>query len=224
MKKITGLVVAALLCAGLFVAALSSPAIAQPPYDRYERGYPPGGPPPARALAPPRHAVYGQPYFFAQAGIFEPNNSSNGLDGYDSGGNFNIGIGSRVSPILAVEGTFGGYSADVGPNEVTVVPVTVGIRLVVPHPFIEPYIGGGVGLYFADLKEPFSGIGGIDDSDTTFGGYGSLGVDFWLNPRIALNLEGRYHWVEPTFQDAAGNEFDIKVGGWTANLGIRIAF
>ncbi len=218
MKKITGL-----FLAGFFCAAFSTPALAADPYDRYER-YPAGGPPPSPRGAPappPRHAVYGQPYFFGHIGIFDPNDSSTGLSGYDSGGSFDIGFGSRVSPILAVDGTFGGYSADVGPNEVTVVPLTVGLRLIIPHPFIEPYIGGGVGLYFADLKEPFSGI---DDSDTVFGGYGSIGVDAWLNPRMALNLEGKYHWVEPTFTSFAGNEFDVKVGGWTVSMGVRVSF
>lgn len=222
MKKITGL-----FLAGLFCAAFSSPATAASPYDRYER-YPAGGPPPPPRGAPappPRHAVYGQPYFFGHVGIFEPNDSLTGLSDYDSGGNFDIGFGSRVSPILAVEGTFGAYGADRGADEVTVVPLTFGVRLIVPHPFIEPYIGGGVGFYFADLQErrldPFNDI---DDSDTTFGGYASIGMDAWLNPRIALNIEGKYHWAEPSFTAAAGNEIDVKVGGWTANLGIRVSF
>jgi Outer membrane protein beta-barrel domain len=222
MRKITGL-----FLAGLFCAAFSSPALAADRYDRYER-YPAGGPPPPPRGAPappPRHAVYGQPYFFGHAGIFEPNNSTTGLNGYDSGGSFDIGVGSRVSPILAVEGTFGAFGADLGPNDVTVAPLTFGIRLIIPHPFIEPYVGGGVGLYFADLQEPSPDpFFHIDDSDTVFGGYGSIGMDAWLNPRIALNIEGKYHWAEPTFTSAAGNTFDVKVGGWTANLGIRVSF
>jgi len=79
---------------------------------------------------------------------------------------------------------------------------------------IEPYIGAGLGIYFAGLEEP-----GIDDSDTTIGGYGSLGLDAWLNPRTALNFEGKYHWVEPTF-----NGIDVDVSGWTLSLGVRISF
>lgn len=227
MKKITGIFLAGLFLSGLLLAALASPGIAQPPpYDRYERGYPAGPPPPRGAPPPPpRHAIHSQPYFFGHIGFFEPNDDFDGLRGYDSGGAFDIGIGSRVSPILAVDGTFGAYAADLGPNEVTVVPVTIGLRLVIPNPVIEPYVGGGVGLYFADLEErdadPFFDI---DDSDTTVGGYASFGVDMWLNPRIALNLEGKYHWAEPTFTAAAGNEFDVDVGGWTATLGIRVAF
>lgn len=212
MRKITVLFLAALLC-----ALCLAPAQAQPPsYDRYER--PRGDYPPPRAAGapPPQHAVHGQPYFFGHVGLFDPNDSSTGLKGYDSGGSFDIGIGSRVSPNLAIEGTFGGYSADIGPNEVSVAPMTFGARLIVPAPVVEPYIGGGLGLYFAELDEPSSGI---NDSDAVFGGYFSAGVDAWLNERLALNFEGRYHFAEPTFDGV-----DVKVSGWTISMGVRVSF
>ncbi len=190
-------------------------------YDRYERGYPPSSPPPRAAYAPPpQHAVHGQTYFFAHLGVFEPNNEDpepmgGGLGAYDSGGAFDLGIGSRVSPNLAIEGTFGAYAADIGPNEVSVAPLTFGVRLIVPHPIIEPYVGAGLGFYFADLEEPPF----INDSDTTIGGYGALGIDAWLNPRTALNFEARRHFVEPEF-----NGIDVNVGGWTVSMGIRLSF
>jgi outer membrane protein W len=88
------------------------------------------------------------------------------------------------------------------------------VRLIVPHPVIEPYLGAGLGMYFADLKEP-----GIDDSDATVGGYVSIGMDAWLNPRMALNFEGKYHFAEPRF-----NGIDVDVSGWTLGMGIRISF
>jgi hypothetical protein len=215
MKKI-----AALFLSGVFVAALSTTATAQDRYDRYER-YPGGGPPPPRAAAPPppRHAVHGQAYFFGHVGFFEPNDddptlTGGGLGGYDTGGSFDVGIGSRVSPILAIEGALGGFGADRGPDEVSVVPLTFGLRLIVPNPVIEPYLGAGLGMYFADLKEP-----GIDDSDATVGGYVSVGMDAWLNPRIALNFEGKYHFAEPEF-----NGIDVDVSGWTLGMGVRLSF
>ena len=208
---------AVLVLAGLLSVALASTAMAQP-YYRYEKY---GGPPPRRGAdaPPPRHAVHGQTYFFGHIGLFEPNDddptlTGGGLGGYDTGGSFDIGIGSRVTPNLAIEGTFGGYGADRGSDEVTVVPLTFGARLILPAPVFEPYIGLGLGIYFADLKEP-----GIDDSDTTIGGYGSIGLDAWLNPRMALNFEGKYHWVEPEF-----NTLDVDVSGWTLSLGIRVSF
>jgi hypothetical protein len=163
--------------------------------------------------------VYGQPYFFGHVGFFEPNDddptvTGGGLGGYDTGGSFDFGFGSRVSPILAIEGALGGFSADRGPDEVTVVPLTFGVRLIVPHPVIEPYFGAGLGMYFADLQEP-----GIDDSDTTVGGYAAIGMDAWLNPRFALNFEGKYHFAEPEF-----NGIDVDVSGWTVGMGVRVSF
>jgi hypothetical protein len=216
MKKI-----AVLLLSGLICVAFSATAPAQDRYDRYER-YPAGGPqppppPPRGAPAPPpRHAVYGQTYFFGHVGFFEPNDDTDGLAGYDTGGSFDVGIGSRVSPILAIEGAVGGYTADRGPDDLTVVPITFGVRLILPNPVIEPYVGAGLGLYIADLQEPTSGI---DDSDTTVGGYGSFGLDAWLNPRVALNFEGKYHFAKPEF-----NGIDVDVSGWTFGMGVRLSF
>lgn len=196
-------------------------------YDRYERGYrvdsPPPPPPPRRGayVPPPRHAQYGQPYFFAHVGAFDPNDDWDGLEGYDTGGAFDIGIGARLSPLFAVEGTFGAYGTERGPDEAMVAPMTIGGRFIIPNPYVEPYIGGGLGLYFTSLDEP---INGIDDDNAEFGGYLSLGMDFWLNPRVALNFEGKYHWVESEFDDFAGNSFDVNMGGWTVNFGVRLTF
>jgi opacity protein-like surface antigen len=209
-----------LILVGLSGILLASTAWAQP-YDRYEKY---GGPPPRRGTAappprgagapPPQHAVYGQPYVFGHIGLFEPNDDRDGLEGYDTGGAFDVGIGSRVSPFLAIEGTFGAFGSDRGSDEVAVIPVTFGGRLIVPSYVIEPYIGAGMGIYFASLDEP-----GIDDSDTTLGGYGALGVDAWLNPQVALNFEGRYHFSEPEFDG-----IDVDVSGWTLSLGVRVSF
>ncbi len=218
MRKITVLFLAGFLC-----AVCSATAQAQP-YDRYERNRGESYSPRAAGAPPPQHAVYGQPYFFGHLGIFDPNTDTDGLSGYDSGMNFDIGVGSRVSPMLAVEGAFGAYGAERGSNEASVVPMTIGARLIIPHPFIEPYFGGGLGLYFTKLKEPGSGVGGIDDTSTDFGGYLSIGADFWLNPRVALNFEGKYHFVNPTFEDASGRSWDVNMGGWAVNLGVRASF
>lgn len=224
--------------AGLMVAATAATSVAAE-YDRYERGprgESPGeyAPPPPRRGAdapPPRHALYGQPYFFAHLGILDPNNDRDGLRGYDSGSTFDIGFGSRVAPMFAFEGSFGAYGSDDGSKEARVVPMTIGGRLILPNPFIEPYVGAGLGLYFTSLKEDsatsgrgFAPYSGIDDKSSNFGGYLSAGLDMWLNQRVALNFEGKYHFVEPTFQTHAGNDVDVNLSGWTVNLGVRVGF
>jgi len=76
------------------------------------------------------------------------------------------------------------------------VPLTIGARIIIPHPFVEPYLGAGMGLYFSSLDEPATtGFSGIDDTSSDFGGYLSGGVDLWLSQRVALNFEGKYHFV-----------------------------
>ncbi len=200
--------------AGILCAAMATAAPAQQ-YDRYEKY---GVPPPRRGAPapPPTHAVYGQMYLFGHLGIFEPNDDRDGLEDYDSGGTFDIGIGSRVSPVLAIDGTFGVYASDRGPDEVAVAPLTVGARLILPSPVVEPYVGGGLGLYFASLDEPSTGI---NDDSTAIGGYLSVGVDAWLSPRMALNFEGKYHIAEPEFDGV-----DVDVSGWAIGLGVRVSF
>jgi opacity protein-like surface antigen len=227
-----------LVLAGLFVAATAATAVAAD-YDRYERGPRGGGPgeyappPPRRGadVPPPRHAVFGQPYFFGHLGIFDPNGESDGLRSYDPGGSFDFGAGSRVSPWFAVEGSIGGYATDRGSDEAAVVPLTIGGRLIIPHSFFEPYVGAGAGLYFSGIEEDpaasrrgFSPFSGIDDTSSDFGGYLSAGLDMWLNSRVALNFEGKYHFVEPTFETIAGNDVDVNMSGWTVNLGVRVGF
>jgi len=231
----------ALVLAGLFVAAAAATAATSlaAEYDRYERGpgvYAPAPPPPPPP--PPRRppGFHAGPYLFGNFGIFEPSDyytdyyGTYGLSGYDSGISGNVGFGSRVSPIAAIEGTVGYFSAERGSDKASAVPVTIGARFIFPHPVFEPYIGGGLGVYFASLDEkPFSYspslyYPGTDDSTTTIGGYFLMGMDFWLTPRTALNIESRYQMVQPTFTDKLGGSFDLDMSGWALNFGFRINF
>lgn len=228
-----------LVLAGLFVVATAATGVAAE-YDRYERDHGVYAPaPPPRGAPPPLFRSAGfhaGPYLFGNVGIFEPSDyytdyyGTYGLSGYSSGLSGNAGFGSRVSPFAAIEGTVGYFSAERGSDKASAVPVTIGGRFILPHPKFEPYFGGGIGVYFARLEEePFSYSSslyypGTDDSDTTIGGYFSLGMDFWLSPRAALNLEGRYQMLQPTFTDKMGGSFDLDMSGWELNFGFRVNF
>ncbi len=156
--------------------------------------------------------------------MFEPNSDTDGLKFYDSGLSFDAGVGSRVSPSLAVEGAIGSYSTDKQGLSATVVPLTIGVRVIIPSPFFEPYVAGGVGIYFSDIDFPtLNGAGQVtsvrNETNSSMGVYGAAGIDAWLNPKMALNLEGKYHWTQPAI-----GPVDVNLGGWTLNLGIRISF
>ena len=226
MKKAAGLSVL------LLIVAVSAGSVfaAEYEHDRYERGYkieapplpPPDTPASPRAVppAPPQTRTnYGPGYFALQFGSYEPNNDWNDdLATYDAGFAFNLVFGRRLASFFAVEGSIGYFESksDFYPGDLSVVPVTVGVRLIFPHPVVEPYIGAGVGAYFADLNESH---GAINDSTADFGGYMSLGMDLWLNSRFALNMEGRYHWIKSEFDG-----FNIDMSGWNAFIGVRVLF
>ena len=78
------------------------------------------------------------------------------------------------------------------------VPLTIGGRLIIPHPVHRTVRRGRPGSVLPSLDEP---VNGIDDTSTDFGGYLSAGVDLWLNQRVALNFEGKYHWVKSDLPD-----------------------
>jgi opacity protein-like surface antigen len=233
MRKFLSVLLAAVSVAGASAAAAAADGFLD--FDdrggpRGERRYlpPPPPAPPVRREAPPprvRRVGQGEPYFFFSAGGFEPNDGRDGLSGYDSGGSLWFGFGARVSPLFALEGAFGGYSSERGGDEATVVPLTIGGRLIIPNPFFEPYIGGGVGLYRTELKEaPVGSYPGIDDEQSDLGGYFSIGSDIRLSDRFALNLEGAHHWVKPEFIARDGSPVEVDLSGWTLNVGLRFSF
>ena len=175
-------------------------------------------PMPWMAPPPPSHFNHGPIYFAIQLGMFEPNTDwLNGLGSYHTGFAFNTTIGARLSHYFAVEGSVGYFesSSNIMQGDIYVVPMTIGGRLIFPHPVVEPYIGGGFGIYFSDVNERRGVIG----DSTDFGGYLSMGVDFWVTPRIAFNVDWRHHWVKPTIEG-----FSVDLSGWSMLFGARFMF
>ena len=215
---------AAILSALLLIVAMSAGTVFATEYDRYERGYtveasPPPSPAPRAATVPSRtHMNYGPGYIGVNLGFYNPNNIwPDGLATYDTGFAFNVFFGSRLTPFFALEGSIGYFESQSNRynGDLSVVPITVGGRFIIPNPVVEPYIGAGLGIYFASLDEK----NGVKDDVTDLGGYLSLGVDFWLTPRVALNMEGRHHWVKPRFKG-----YDVDLSGWNVLFGVRVLF
>ncbi len=173
-----------------------------------ERGFRGGGGP------PPKHAEFGEPYLFGHIGLFEPWGD---LSAYNAGTNFDFGLGSRVNENIAIEASLGRHDAKSATGNLSVMPLTFGARIILPQQVVEPYAGIGLGFYRVNLDD--NAKFGVNDSDTAIGGYLSLGADAWLNPRIALNIEGRYQMVNPQL-----GEQNVEVSGVSLSLGLRVGF
>ncbi len=219
----------------LLALSLALPALAASPaqaveYDRYgrpieEKAAPPPPPPPYKPVIPYRPPAYHLgPYFGFHIGAFEPNEDYDefGYGSFDTGYMFDMLIGSRISPVLAVEGAFTFYGSDNGPFALYVAPLTIGGRLILPNPVVEPYVAGGIGLYFSSVEYPYLcdafGCFIATEDETNFGGYLGGGIDFWLSPTFALNVDGRYHFVDDV------GPIDVYAGGWAIGFGIRVGF
>ena len=128
-------------------------------------------------------------------------------DGYYVGG----GVGSRVTDMIALDLGLSTYKTEDHGVNVRVWPLLAGVRMILPNPVVEPYLGLGVGFFFVDPEHY--------DSDTSFGGHASVGVDAWLTPKAALNGELRYH-----FTDAEVDGYDVDADGASFALGLKVAF
>lgn len=219
-----------LLALFLALPALAPSAARAVEYDRYGRpiGEPPPPPPPAppyKPVIPYRPPAYHLgPYFGFHIGAFEPNEdySDFGYGSFDTGFLLDMLIGSRISPVFAVEGAMTFYGSDNGPFALYVMPLTFGGRLILPNPVVEPYVAGGIGLYFSSVEYPYLcdvfGCLIATEDETNFGGYLGGGADFWLTPTFALNVDGRYHYVDKV------GPIDADASGWAIGFGIRVGF
>ena len=108
--------------------------------------------------------------------------------------------GYRFHPHLAAElqGQYNGLYEVRGntvgrPNlgSVEIITSTANLKAYALRGPIQPYALGGVGIMWADTEDRVSGTK-LPLGDVEFAGRGGLGVDFYLSPMLAVNLEGSY--------------------------------
>ena len=127
----------------------------------------------------------------------------------------------------------------------TQIPLTVSIRLYpfdrgrrvgqyawIPKSFV-PYIGGGVGATWYELKQSgefvdFTDLTIFEDvltsSGWTFAGHAFVGFDIKLTRSIGLVLEGRYYWANADFDGSFVGFGPIDLNGARAMAGINVKF
>lgn len=97
-------------------------------------------------------------------------------------------------------------------------PITASLWLT-PIPVL--YAGGGVGWYHTtldfDSDLPFE-----DETNSEFGAHVGGGFNIPLGPRVALDLNGRYVFLDPQQSDLPPNEFDPDF--WSTSAGLAITF
>jgi hypothetical protein len=164
----------------------------QPPYSSY--GSPPDGPPLDRA---------GLYLGFGAFGDTVINQANSAVDFLTSGAGYNLMLGLRLSPNLALEFGLGqGYHNNVTSawgdtvDYLVLTQVTADAKLILPLPGgqLQPFFQGGVGFYY--LADAYS-------SGIASGGGFQLGggLDFWMNPLWSVGGRLLYHGIQFTSFD-----------------------
>ena len=172
--------------------------------------------------------IYKPNYFALKFGAYLPQASD--VENFDDSFYGEIGFGHYLNRNIAMEIAAGytkssasvsvpGASANV---DLTIIPVTLGLKILYPGEGFEPFVMAGIGMYYvdADLSATVSGIGSASasESDTTFGGFLGLGGNFNVTPNTYIGIEGKYFFATPSSQ---GIDVDVDGINLTANIGFR---
>jgi opacity protein-like surface antigen len=108
--------------------------------------------------------------------------------------------GADVDPVL-------GFINMQGEDEVSVIPIMITAKGVLPLDNFELYLGGGIGWYFADVESkvsisgvmmdvPFQGTLTFEGDDNVFGAHAVGGAIINITEVFFLGVEGKYVWTD----------------------------
>ena len=91
---------------------------------------------------------------------------------------------------------------------------------IIPIGPIRPYILGGVGWYRTrtDYKGPFNAI--PDDHQNIFGEHLGAGAELFLGPRVSIDADVRYIFLNPSTDQVIGRDFNY----WQMTFGLNFMF
>jgi opacity protein-like surface antigen len=148
---------------------------------------------------------------------------SSDLENFDIGGHGEVSVGWNLSQYFGI-GTAIGYFETSNTTSVANISIDQTVKstylilnanLMIPMGAFVPYVEGGGGFYFTNIKES-SSIASNSKEDTPFGYHAGAGLNWFFTKDYYIGLGGRYIWV-------ATNDPNISLDGLLVdvNLGIR---
>lgn len=125
--------------------------------------------------------------------------------------------------MFAVEGSITAHQNEYEDGDVIVTqyPVQVTAFLyIIPAGPVRPYILGGVGWYYTrvDYKGVFSSLD--DHTEHIFGEHLGAGVELLLGPRVSIDADLRYIFLNPDTDQVISRDFNY----WQVTLGVNVFF
>jgi opacity protein-like surface antigen len=163
--------------------------------------------------------------------------SNSQLTDQDAGAALFFSGGYRLSPYVAIEADFLGWTQDFS-TPASIAPGTLSsaeartdltttglagvIKFYLPIGIVDMYAGGGLGLYASRLFVEGTGSASgaqINETDTDFGYQLLLGADVYVSRKISVGLEYRWLNITTNFDPTIAGELDV--GGQFLLINVR---
>lgn len=187
-------------------------------------------------------------YVSVKGGLFLPNSDMPGLKNFKKGYNFELAVGAKIHPNIAIEAAAGYYQTEIKDNfvdtyydyyndayytttpTVSAIPVTLTIKGIIPLGKVDLFAGAGAGYYYTMLENKVKDLdgavlGNLDETynASAFGYHFVGGVDFNITDSVAIGAEIKQVYVKPE-SDISGYKQKVNMGGTIANAGVKFKF
>ena len=152
-------------------------------------------------------------YGMVKLGVYSPRSYFLTGGGFSNAFDGEVALGHYFTPNVASEVGLGYFKTTHESDQITVVPLTLTGKGILPLDSAELYIGAGIGAYFASSE-----LSTVSYNDTAVGWHVLAGGNFNVIPNLFLGAEIKYLWVKPSF-----GSYESKCDGMTAtaNIGVR---
>ena len=151
-------------------------------------------------------------YFSFMGGTYVPDGQDLENFDYDAGFVGFLSTGYMANPFLGFQTDIGYLESSNDFNtQVSAIPILVSVKLAIPIAFVEPYLLGGGGVYFANTSYDLFYGGTVDENTTEFGAHAAAGLNFNFD-RFQFGIEARYLWLEAAGLDVDGLMVMGKIG------------
>lgn len=179
---------------------------------------------PARSQAQDSDAF--RPYLGFRYGEFDARWNVHDLWGFSLGANLDRHWGVELTSDIYQEFLDAGGPRKVGEESVITLMPQVRYRLPLWRRRLVPYVIGGAGPAFLQFNDRTRAAAGLKVSAegtvpaVALGG----GVDYFVMDNVALNLEGKYLWVEPLSVSIGSKRTELDVSSALMTVGLRVYF
>lgn len=179
---------------------------------------------PARSQAQDNDAF--RPYLGFRYGEFDARWNVHDLWGFSLGANLDRHWGVELSSDIFQEFLDDGVLGKVGEESVITLMPQVRYRLPLGRRRLVPYVVGGAGPAFLQFNDRTRAAAGVKiNAEGTvpavaLGG----GLDYFVMDNVALNLEGKYLWVEPLSVSLGAKRTELDLSSALMTVGLRVYF